>query len=274
MSAGSEFHALNAKAIQRALTTTALGRTLHVLDIAASTNSLAVRMAQEDAPHGTVVVAESQSAGRGRLGRHWYSPPGKNLYCSVLLRKAVPHKHLPRWLSWTPLIAALAAERAIHTVAGLSPTVKWPNDVLLGDRKVGGVLCESGDLGSAAPYVVVGLGLNVNIQTGEFPEELRAIATSLAAEAQRPFDRAALLAAFLSDLETRCDAFLSGHEAGIRREYMVRCATLGRQVRVERAGTDPVTGRASSIEADGSLKIIRDDGSELDIHAGDVIHLR
>lgn len=274
MSASSAFHALDAKAIQRALTTKTLGRTLHVLDIAASTNTLAVRMAQEDAPHGTVVVAESQSAGRGRLGRHWYSPPGKNLYCSVLLRTPLPRERLARWLSWTPLIAALAVGRAVSTATGLSASVKWPNDVLLGDRKVGGVLCESGDLGSAAPYVVVGMGLNVNIQAGEFPEELREIATSLSAEAQRPFDRALLLAAFLSDLETRCDAFLAGHEAGIRREYMIRCATLGRQVRVERSGTDPVLGRAESIETDGSLKVVRDDGSALDIHAGDIIHVR
>jgi len=274
MSASSAFHALDAKAIQRALTTKTLGRTLHVLDIAASTNSLAVRMAQEDAPHGTVVVAESQSDGRGRLGRHWYSPPGKNLYCSVLLRTPLPRERLARWLSWTPLIAALAAARAISTVAGLSPSVKWPNDILIGQRKVGGVLCESGDLGSAAPYVVVGMGLNVNIQAGEFPEELREIATSLSAEAQQPFNRAVLLAAILSDLEARCDAFLAGHEADIHREYVVRCATVGRQVRVERAGADPVTGRAASIGADGSLKVVRDDGSHLDIHAGDIIHLR
>jgi BirA family biotin operon repressor/biotin-[acetyl-CoA-carboxylase] ligase len=164
--------------------------------------------------------------------------------------------------------------RAIHRVTGLSSSVKWPNDILLGDRKVGGVLCESGDLGSGAPYVVAGLGLNVNIQAGEFPEELREIATSLAAEAQRPFGRGALLAAFLSDLESLCDSFLAGHETDIHREYVVRCATLGRQVRVERAGADPVTGRAGAIGTDGSLRIVRDDGSHLDIHAGDVVHLR
>jgi BirA family biotin operon repressor/biotin-[acetyl-CoA-carboxylase] ligase len=274
MSASSPFHALEARAIQRALTTAALGRTVHVLDTAASTNALASRMAQEGAPHGTVVVAESQSAGRGRLGRHWYSPPGKNLYCSVLLRTALPGGRLAHWLSWTPLIAALAAARAIQTTAGLSPSVKWPNDILLGDRKAGGVLCESGDLGSGTPYVVAGIGLNVNIQADEFPEELRAIATSLAAEAQRPFDRAVLLAALLSDLETRYDTFLAGHETDIHREYVTRCATVGRQVRVERAGADPVTGRAMAVGTDGALKIVLADGSHLDIHAGDVIHLR
>ena len=274
MSTPSPFHALDAKAIQRALTTTTLGRTLHVLDIAASTNSLAARMAQEDAPHGTVVVAESQSAGRGRLGRHWYSPPGKNLYCSVLLRTPLSHERLARWLSWAPLIAALATARAIQEITGLSPSLKWPNDILLGSRKAGGVLCESGNLGSPASYVVIGIGLNVNIQAGEFPEELRDIATSLAAEADRPIDRSALLAALLLGLETRCDAFLAGREADIHREYVVRCATLGRQVRVERAGADHATGLAKSVGADGSLRIVRDDGSYLDIHAGDVIHLR
>jgi BirA family biotin operon repressor/biotin-[acetyl-CoA-carboxylase] ligase len=268
------FHPLSAHAIQQALTTTALGRTLHVLDLTASTNTLAVRLAQEDAPHGTVVVAEAQSAGRGRLGRPWFSPPGKNLYCSVLLRTPVPRERLGRWLSWTPLIAALAAAHAIEADAGLSPSVKWPNDVLLGSRKVGGVLCESGDLGSAIPYVVVGLGLNVNIQADEFPDELREIATSLAAEAQRPFDRVTLLAAFLSALEVRYEAYGAGRETVIYREYVARCATLGRQVRVDRAGAAPVVGQAASVGADGSLRVIREDGSPLDIHAGDVIHLR
>lgn len=270
----SAFHALDAKAIQRVLTTTTLGRTLHVLDITASTNTLAARLAQEDAPHGTVVVAESQSAGRGRLGRHWYSPPGKNLYCSVLLRTPVTRERLGRWLSWTPLMAALAAARAIHTVAGLSPSIKWPNDVLLGNRKVGGVLCESGDLNSAAPYVVVGLGLNVNIQAIEFPDELREIATSLAAEAQRQFDRAVLLAAFLSDLEARCESFLAGHEADVHREYGRQCSTVGRRVRVELAHGERVEGLADSIQQDGSLRVIRNDRTPVDIRAGDVVHLR
>lgn len=274
MSASSAFRVLDAKAIQRALTTATLGRTLHVLDITTSTNTLAVRMAQEDAPHGTVVVAESQSAGRGRLGRHWYSPPGKNLYCSVLLRVPVSRERLGAWLSWTPLIATLAAAQTIHTVAGLSPSVKWPNDVLIRNRKVGGVLCESGDLNSAAPYVVVGIGLNVNIQAGEFPDELREIATSLAAEAHRPFDRAVLLAAFLSDLEVRCDAFLAGHDSDLHREYGLRCSTVGRRVRVELGHGEQVEGLAESVQPDGSLRVIRDDRAPVDIRAGDVVHLR
>jgi BirA family biotin operon repressor/biotin-[acetyl-CoA-carboxylase] ligase len=245
-----------------------------VLDVTTSTNTVAVQLAQEDAPHGTVVVADEQTLGRGRLGRPWYSPPRKNLYCSVLLRVEIPRGRLGHWFSWIPLIAGLAAAQAIETLAGLAPRIKWPNDLLLGSRKVGGILCESGALASASPFVVVGLGLNVNTATEEFPCELREHATSLAAEAQRPFDRAAVLATFLSFLEDRCQAFLNGLDADIHQGYVARCATLGQQIRVERVGGASVVGLATSIGTDGSLQILQADGSVLDLHAGDVIHVR
>lgn len=274
MSSAAGFRDLEATAIQRVLTTATLGRTLHVLDSTSSTNTLAVSLAQQDAPHGTVVVAESQTAGRGRLGRHWYSPPGKNLYCSVLLRVPVSRDRVGAWLSWTPLIAPLAAAQAVRAVARLASSVKWPNDVLVGNRKVGGVLCESGDLHAAAPYVVVGLGLNVNIEAGEFPEELREIATSLAMEAGQSFDRAVLLAAFLSELEVRCDAFLAGRDADLHREYEQRCSTVGRRVQVELAHGERVEGLAESIQRDGALRVVRDGRLPVDIRTGDVVHLR
>ncbi len=268
------FQPLNAQGIQRALSTQSFGRTLHVLEEVTSTNTAAATLAQESAPHGTVVVAESQTAGRGRLGRHWHSPSGKNLYCSVLLRTMPTREQQPLWLSWIPLIAALAVGRAVQVVANLKPSVKWPNDILIGNRKLGGILCESSGVGTAHATVIVGIGLNVNIRRDEFPDELREIATSLAIESQRPCDRTALLATLLAELETRYESFLAGNHGDILKEYMLRCSTIGRRVRIELAHGEQMDGTAESIQTDGSLRIIRDDRTTVDIRAGDVIHLR
>jgi BirA family transcriptional regulator, biotin operon repressor / biotin---[acetyl-CoA-carboxylase] ligase len=274
MTTPAAFQPLNAQNIQRALSTGAFGRTLHVLEEVASTNTRAAALAEENAPHGTVVVAESQTAGRGRLGRHWHSPPGKNLYCSVLLRTMPARERQPLWLSWIPLIAALAVSRAVQVTASLKPSVKWPNDILVGNRKVGGILCESSGVGTAHATVVVGIGLNVNVRRDEFPGELREIATSLAIEAGHPCDRTALLAALLSELETRCESFLAGNHGDILKEYMLRCSTIGQRVRIELAHEEQMDGTADSIQADGSLRVIRDDRTAADIRTGDVIHLR
>ena len=278
MATPAAFQPLNTKNIQRALSTKTFGRTLHVLDEVTSTNSQAATLAQQGAPHGAVVVAETQTAGRGRLGRHWHSPPGKNLYCSLLLRTMPGRDQQPLWLSWIPLIAALAVSRAVQVTADLKPTVKWPNDILIGNRKLGGVLCESSGLGTSHAVVIVGIGLNVNIRRDDFPEDLRELATSLMIETQHPFDRAALLVTLLLEMETRCEAFLAGAHGDILEEYVLRCGTLGRRVIVELAHGEHVDGTAESILPDGSLRVTRTNAAgqplTLDVRAGDVTHLR
>ncbi len=274
----ASFQPLTTQNIQRALSTTTFGRTLHVLDEVTSTNSQAATLAQQGTPHGAVVVAETQTAGRGRLGRSWHSPPGKNLYCSLLLRATPGRDQQTLWLSWIPLIAALAVSRAVQVIAGLKPTVKWPNDILIGNRKLGGVLCESSGLGTSHAVVIVGIGLNVNIRRNDFPEDLRELATSLVIEAQHPFDRAALLAAILLEMETRCEAFFSDAREDILKEYVLRCGTVGRRVIVELAHGEHVDGTAESILPDGSLRVTRTSAAgqvqTLDIRAGDVVHVR
>jgi BirA family biotin operon repressor/biotin-[acetyl-CoA-carboxylase] ligase len=274
MATPAAFQPLTVPGIQRALSTKTFGRTLHVLEEVASTNTTAAALAQESAPHGTVVVAESQTAGRGRLGRHWHSPSGKNLYCSVLLRTMPAREQQSLWLSWIPLTAALAVSRAVQVFTNLKPSVKWPNDILVGNRKLGGILCESSGIGTAHATVIVGIGLNVNIRRDEFPEDLREIATSLAIETRHPCDRTALLAALLAELETRYESFLAGNHGDILKEYMLRCSTIGRRVRIELAHGEQMDGAADSIQTDGSLRIIRDDRTAVDVRAGDVIHLR
>ena len=130
--------------IHSTLSTTWLGRRIELFDCLPSTNREAVQLAQAEVEHGTVVVADSQTAGRGRLSRTWFSPPGANLYCSIILRTARPPERLTEWLSWLPLISALAAAEAIEQVSSIQVSVKWPNDLLISARKVGGILCESG----------------------------------------------------------------------------------------------------------------------------------
>ena len=279
-SAISAFQPMTKPALQRALSTTALGRAIHVLDETSSTNSIAADLAQQGAPHGAVVIAEAQSVGRGRLGRPWHSPHGKNLYCSILLRPTQLPDHAASFLSWIPLLSAAAVARTIQVMAALRPSLKWPNDVLIVHRKIAGLLCESSGVGTPNACVIVGIGLNINERADEFPIDLRDQVTSMAIEAGRPFDRTAVLAALLSELEIRYELLVSGKPADVIDEYRMRCATIGQQVRIALGGDEVIDGLAHSIAADGSLRILRDRQTEgsrenfVDIRAGDVVHVR
>jgi BirA family transcriptional regulator, biotin operon repressor / biotin---[acetyl-CoA-carboxylase] ligase len=272
---------LTVEALQAGLRTQRLGRTLRLFDEVDSTNLVATEMAQRGADHGTVVVAERQTAGKGRLGRSWFSPAGEGLYCSILLRSEYS-RSLPDRLTWIPLISAMATARAIDQTTGLAVRLKWPNDVLLGERKVGGLLCESGGRASGPShavghpgYVIVGIGLNVNIET--FPEDLRDVATSLAIAAGRPVDRTRLLTALLNELEMTIESLSTASDLDLVRSYTAVCATLGRRVKLELAGNESLTGWAQAIGPDGSLRVIRD-GPQADsmvaVRAGEVVHVR
>ena len=277
MSSPTDSQALTPEAIRAVLRTKTFGRTLHILQEAPSTNTAALALAQKGAEDGTVVVAERQTAGRGRLGRSWYSPVRENLYCSVIVRQTPAPNRLTEWLSWVPLLSAVAAARAVQIVTGLSPSLKWPNDIIIGQRKLGGVLCETNGSRTQGRFVVVGIGINVNTPRDAFPDEIRQLATSLAAEAAHPFDRAALLAALLSELEIRFEGLIAEQFADVKREYTKLCSTLGRHVRISLASGESVEGQADSINPDGSLRIIRNGanaGTILDLRAGDVTYLR
>jgi BirA family biotin operon repressor/biotin-[acetyl-CoA-carboxylase] ligase len=271
--------ALTRESVTAALRTKTYGRSLHLLQQTGSTNTVALELAQQGAPHGTLVVAEQQTAGRGRLGRQWYSPPGDNLYCSLLLRLPA-NEGLPSWLSWIPLASASGSARGVERVTGLRLSLKWPNDLLVGARKVGGLLCES-TVSAQGTCVVVGIGLNVNTPQNAFPEDLQPIATSLAAETGRPHDRAAVLAALLLELEARLESLLAGAVEPLRREYMSLCTTLDRRVRVTLTGGTVIEGLAEAIGPDGSLQVLQEvppcahgERKVVDIRAGDVVHLR
>lgn len=272
---------LSADAIRSTLNTVQIGQRLYVYDNVPSTNSEAMALAQAGAEHGTVVVADCQTAGRGRLTRQWYSPPGMNLYCSILIRRKGSRPDVVEWLSWLPLATALAAAEAVQTVSSISLSLKWPNDLVYGDQKVGGVLCENFQPASHGPMVVIGIGLNVNLLRESLPEDLRETATSLFEILKSPLDRNRLLAQLLNELEPVLNE-LTVHGANqLQHAYLRRCSTIGKLVRVIMGVEQEIVGTAESISRDGALQLRTSRSSAMgaapeliEIHAADIIHLR
>ena len=241
--------------IYSTLATTWVGRRIELFDCLPSTNRKAVQLAQADVEHGTVVVAESQTAGRGRLSRTWFSPPGINLYCSIILRTARPPERLTEWLSWLPLVSALAAAEAIEQVSSIHVSVKWPNDLLISERKVGGILCESGTGARSDPFQIIGIGINVNGGQDDWPADLRDSATSIRQERNVLVDRNRLLAQLLLELEHCLDELAVHGTSRLALAYHQRCSTIGITVRATLAAGEVIVGLAEGIGQDGSLRI-------------------
>lgn len=257
------------------LSTKDLGHRLELFDEVASTNREASTLAQAGAEHGTVVAADSQTAGRGRLSRTWFSPPGSNLYCSVIVMKPLPADRLTNWLSWLPLIAALAAAEAVRNVAGTTLSVKWPNDLVIADRKVGGILCESGST-PTGPYQVIGVGLNVNLDLTDFPPGLKESATSLWLTRRQVIDRNRLLAQLLNELEPCIDELLDRGTERIAQAYGRCCSTIGQLVKATMAAGQECVGIAEAIGSDGSL-VVRPTAPPsvpTSLRVADIVHLR
>ena len=238
-------------------------------------------LAQAGVEHGTVVLADSQSEGRGRLSRLWFSPPGVNLYCSIVIRKAISADRHSEWLSWLPLTAALAAAEAIETVAATSVAVKWPNDLLIAGRKIGGILCESGTNPPSGPFQVIGIGLNINGERNDFPDELRETATTIRHEVGRFIDRNRLLAQLLYELEACLDEYAQRGFERLALAYGRRCSTIGKIVKATLADGKELVGLAEAIGKDGSLTLVQRavSGDERapkvqQLRAADIVHLR
>jgi BirA family biotin operon repressor/biotin-[acetyl-CoA-carboxylase] ligase len=209
-----------------------------------------------------VVVADHQTAGRGRLDRTWEAPPGSSLLLTALLRPslAAPRIHL------VTMAVALAAADACAEVAGFSPELKWPNDLVVGGRKLAGVLAEASFDGTELQWVVVGIGVNVN-WPDDLPAELDGIAVAANHVAGRRVDRERLLVELLTRLETRYSSLDS-----VTGDYRARCATIGRDVRVDLPG-ETFEGRAVDVDEDGHLVVDTVDRART-VAAGDVVHVR
>jgi BirA family biotin operon repressor/biotin-[acetyl-CoA-carboxylase] ligase len=256
-----------------------VGRRIELRHRVGSTNREGVALGQADAEDGTLVLAEEQTAGRGRLGRHWFSPPGMNIYASILLKKTLDGDRLSQWLSWLPLMAAVSAAEAIETVAGTNVRVKWPNDLLIDERKVAGILCESGTSARSGPFQVVGIGINVNSLASDFPDDVRKTATTIHQQTGQQIDRNRLLVHLLQDLEFCLEEYLSRGIEPITLAYQRRSATLGKTVKAILADGSEFIGLAREIGFDGSLTVVRRQSeggppSELSLRAADIIHLR
>jgi BirA family biotin operon repressor/biotin-[acetyl-CoA-carboxylase] ligase len=230
-----------------------------------STQRLARDLARAGAPEGTAVVAERQTAGRGRLGRQWHSPAGVNLYCSVILRPRLAPAAVPR----LALVAGVAVAVAVEETAGRRPAIKWPNDVLLDGRKVAGVLTEMDAEVERVAHVIAGIGVNLNAPRTAFPPDLRAKATSLRLATGRPVDRAAFTGRLLAALEARYDRFVSEGFASVRAEWESYSCLTGAEVCVA-APEGEQRGRALGLDADGALRLRTAAGAEVRIVAGEV----
>jgi BirA family transcriptional regulator, biotin operon repressor / biotin---[acetyl-CoA-carboxylase] ligase len=228
-----------------------------------STNRYALDAARNGTAAGLVVVADHQGAGRGRRGRAWTAPAGSSLLVSVLLRPRLAADEV----SVLTMAAALALVDAVSVVAGIDANLKWPNDLLVGYRKLAGLLAEADITGGGDVRAVV-IGIGCNVTWAGFPPELAETATACDREAGRPVDRAVLLDAFLARLATRLDALDT-----VPGDYRARLATLGRSVRVELAD-DVIEGVATDLDARGCLVVQPDSGPPVVVAAGDVVHLR
>ncbi|HUF31670.1 MAG TPA: biotin--[acetyl-CoA-carboxylase] ligase [Acidimicrobiales bacterium] len=234
-----------------------------------STNATLLDEARDGAPEGRVLVADHQSAGRGRMGRTWQAQPGSSLLVSLLVRPDLPVDRL----HLVTVAAGAAAADACGTVAGVAPSLKWPNDLLVGDRKLAGLLAESLVVGGRVEAVVVGMGLNVS-WPDELPDELAGTAIALNHVVDAPVERSALLTAYLEGVEARYASLLAGGVDELLAEHRRRCATLGQRVRVELVGGASIEGVATDVTAEGHLIVETDDGTPREVTVGDVVHLR
>ena len=238
-----------------------------ILETATSTNAVAAERARAGAAEGVVVVAEHQTAGRGRLDRTWDTPARSALTFSLVLRPDVPPADWP----WLPLLTGHVVSKALRA-NGYDAGVKWPNDVLVGDRKVAGILLERVET-PAGPAAIVGVGLNVSLTADELPVPT---ATSLQLASGAAPDRTALLVSLLSSLQEAYDAWQAGGAgatARLRSSYVAECVTIGREVRVEMPTGGPLTGRATGVDESGRLVVSGASGDTV-VGAGDVVHVR
>jgi BirA family biotin operon repressor/biotin-[acetyl-CoA-carboxylase] ligase len=244
--------------------TRVIGRDIQVFQETSSTNDVVERLARDGVGQGTVVFAESQTKGRGRLGRKWVSAAGKGLWFSVLLRPELR----PQDATQLTIIAATALARALRTYE-LSPLIKWPNDILIGQRKLAGVLTELAAEIDRIRYVILGIGMNVNSTLSDFPPDVRGVATSLRIETGAPVRRAELAAAVLRELDSDYDRLCRGDFPNIADEWARQCATLGQRVTI-RVGDRAVHGQAEALDDSGALLLRTAHGHLERIVGGDV----
>lgn len=242
-----------------------IGTSLVCIGETESTNTIAYRLAEEGAAEGTVVIADAQTRGKGRLGRQWESPPGVNLYGSIILRPPIMPLHAPQ----LTFLSAVAVAEAIERSAGLAPVIKWPNDVLVNGFKVAGMLNEMSAETERVDFLVLGIGVNINMQRDQFPADLRHPASSLAIEAGHEVSRLSFARALLEFLDAHYVRYLAEGYGPLRQAWLDRSAVMGRRVRI--SGQHGETrGTVEGIDEIGALLLRTAGGTVERVLAGDV----
>lgn len=252
------------------LDTQAFGIKLYTFEEVGSTNEVAYELARNGAPHGTIVIADSQTRGKGRLERRWISPPGVNLYISFVLRPNMLIADAP-FITFT---AAIALSETISSF-GITPSIKWPNDILVGDKKVAGILTEAEPDNGKVSFVVLGAGVNINMTREMLTAELgdiAASATSLLAESGSSIDRSLFAVVFINQAEKWYSEFVNLGKDHIIREWTHRCRMIGKRVEV-RCDGKVLKGTAQGINPSGYLLVKTEDGSTEKVITGDIVIL-
>ena len=242
-----------------------IGRDIHVFQETTSTNDVVEKLARDGVREGVVVFAESQTRGRGRLGRKWVSPARRGLWFSILLRPNLR----PQETTQLTVASATALRRAIFSQTRLRVEIKWPNDILIGGKKTAGILTELSAELDRVRHVILGIGVDVNQDAQEFPAELRKTATSLKIENGESLSRPALATAALRELDSEYSRICAGRFSEVAAEWMEHCTTIGKDVTVQ-IGDRKIRGRAESLDDDGSLILRSEHGRLQRITGGDV----
>ena len=256
---------ITADEIRLGLVTNSFGKNVHYEESVDSTQKIAHRLANEDAPEGTVIIAEEQVLGRGRMDRRWHSPKYTGVWMSVILRPNIPPQKAPQ----LTLITAVAVVQAIEELTDLTPQIKWPNDILINGKKVTGILTELQADADRITSIIIGIGINVNQQKEDYPEELHSIATSLAIESGKKLQRADLVRILLSKLETLYTLYLEKGFYPIKLLWESYAVSIGKMINA-RTITGSIHGKALGITEDGVLMIEDEMGKVHHIYSADI----
>jgi len=256
---------LNPSLVESYLTTERLGRRIIYLDSCPTTQSIAHEEARMGAVDGTVVISEEQTAGKGRLARNWASTKGKGIWMSIILKPDLPPQLAPQFT----LIAAVALTRSIADVAGITPSIKWPNDLLINGKKCTGILTELQAEADRVQSIILGIGVNVNQSVEDFPDELRSIATSIKIETGQEIDRAMLTAKIFEYMEKYTDLYLNEGFKPLKLLWESYSDTIGKRIRASMVNKEMV-GKAVGITEEGVLQLQTDDGVIHGIYSADI----
>ncbi|GIP25630.1 bifunctional ligase/repressor BirA [Paenibacillus sp. J23TS9] len=256
---------LDTLSLIKAMKTKTMGQKVKIIESTVSTQEEAKLLAEEDAPEGTLVIAEEQTGGKGRMGRKWYSPKGKGIWMSLVLRPKQPMHYMPQ----LTLMTGVAVCRAVRRTTGVMAGLKWPNDLLVNGRKISGILLESAAEDEYVRYCIAGIGISVNLDPQDYPEALTDVATSLKIEAGEEVDRVALIAAVLEEFEVLYALYQQEGFGPIASLWEALSVTLGKSVTVNTA-RGAVIGTAEKLDHSGALLIATGEGQHVSIFSGDV----